>query len=654
MSSSLSQAFDVTRAEIVARMQQRIELGERTKLRKAELDELISILVSTLIEMNNRGSDTKEAIDQLCAAEQAMLETAYPANSINSVYFPRYTKAIKSAIEAGRIKLTGKNSYSRPWAKRNPKPGESSRGTEQRHYALDGLSYPVELQSSLRAVTTANANTRQDNRISVDLEAYLEQIQVLLASNDSLDLIIAIAAVTGRRHTEVVSLGQLSPEVETLPQLIPQAHPFMLRFKGHQKSDKGTYDILALVPAEDVLLAVEKLRDCPEVAELAGISSDDPRMEALNARVNRRVVACLGDVLQPPLGFSQISIHRCRAVYIIIALHYFCPANMAEQRMAQHLLGHVLLDDEAMGNASVTGHYYQYFLTRDGKPLTARGVKLAASGPVPLPPDEIDEPVLASPASPPNPMKKTTPTKTTSPVEPNSSEPEPHDQQPYTAATLSSLAATISTQAQTIQGQAQTIDRLSKASPLADPSDEARMSRLEAENTALQDMIATLKEIADDPNQLSAAQRFFSFDFALPFTSEDPENESPIATSPSPANGREAAPAKQNTSGPPAKKPSKKPSQAYLRGQRMIDLAQQWAEAHPEKSVKMSTSLLKGVGIGTASTKEIYADFGDVIEVFNASLGEDSIISHNRGRAEEFLEFATQKLVDEGIYSPRS
>ncbi|OKH42910.1 protelomerase family protein, partial [Phormidium tenue] len=327
--ASLSQTFDTARTEIVAAMEQRIEKGDRTKLTKKELEELITILVTKLMEMNALGTDTKAALDRLCAAEQELLERAYPRSSINSVYFPRYTKAIKAAIEAGRITLNGKNSYPRRWTKRNPLPGEPSSGSEARHYALDGFTYPIEMQALLRAATTQNANARQDDRQPVDLDAYMGKINVLLASNDPIDLIIAIAAVTGRRHTEVVSLGHLHPHGGEMAKLIPQGHPYLLRFTGQQKAAKAAYDLLTLVPAQNVLLAVETLRVMADIHDLDGVASDDPRMEALNARVNRRVVKVLGEVLPTPKGFTNISIHRCRAVYVPIALHFFCPPNIA-------------------------------------------------------------------------------------------------------------------------------------------------------------------------------------------------------------------------------------------------------------------------------------------------------------------------------------
>ncbi|WOD39827.1 protelomerase family protein [Nodosilinea sp. E11] len=648
MAPVLSHSFDSTRAEIVAAMEQRIEKGDRTKLTRKELEELIAILVARLVDLNQRDADTKGEIETLCAAEQTLLEQAFSRNSINSVYFPRYTTAIKAAIAEGRIQLTSKNSYPRPWFKRNPPPGESSQGVDRRHYALDGFTYPIEVQSQLRAATTKNANARQDDRQPVDLDAYLSKINLLLASNDPIDLIIAIAAVTGRRHTEVVSLGQLQPHVADTAQLIPQEHPYLLRFTGQQKAAKPAYDLLTLVPAQDVLLAIKKLRATADIHDLDGVASDDPRMEALNARVNRRVVKVLDGVLPTPKGFTNISIHRCRAVYVPIALHYFCPANMAEQRLAQHLLGHVLLDDTASGNASVTGHYYQYYLTRQGKPLTARGVKLAASGPIPLPPDELDAPV-AQPFTETQGdliVADTLPSKTMTTPSPqvNGS----RDSDPVWA-TISTQAATISTQAQTISAQAATIDRLARSGGGGQGND-AELKALKVDHERLLAMLDELKAIAADPNQLQAAQRFFAFDFDLEVEVEvdaptgdavEPPAEAPSVPSPTLLAAADLSDKAQNT----------KP---YQRGVRLLEIAQQWAQEHPEMTVKFSGALLKAVGVHAAAIKAITTDLEDEIEMFNKSLGNASLKTHNKGKTESFLAFAKAKLQSEGLYYPRS
>ncbi|TVQ11444.1 MAG: hypothetical protein EA368_05505 [Leptolyngbya sp. DLM2.Bin27] len=650
MAPALSPSFDMTRAEIVAAMEQRIEKGDRTKLTRRELDQLIAILVARLVDLNQGDADTKSQIDPLCAAEQALLEQAFSQNSINSVYFPRYTTAIKAAIAAGHIQLTGKNSYPRPWFKRQPQPGEPSQGVDRRHYALDGFTYPIEVQTQLRAATTQNANARQDDRQPVDLDAYMGKIKFLLASSDPIDLIIAIAAVTGRRHTEVVSLGQLKPCAADMAQLIPQDHPYLLRFTGQQKTAKPAYDLLTLVPAQDVLRAIEKLRATAEIHDLAGVASDDPRMEALNARVNRRVIKLLGEVLPTPQGFTNISIHRCRAVYVPIALHYFCPANMAEQRLAQHLLGHVLLDDTTTGNASVTGHYYQYYLTRHGQPLTARGVKLAASGPVPLPPDELDTSELAPPSTDPQGALTMADMLSAKPPPPPS---ESRAGDPVWT-TIASQAATISTQAQTISAQAATIDRLARSGGGA--GDDAEFKTLKGEHARLLAMLDELREIAADPNQLQAAQRFFAFDFDLKNEGEGKETEPPAA----PAASTPDRPADDDGGGHDdsggdddghSKAQNTKP---YQRGVRLLEIAQQWAQAHPQSTVKFSGALLKAVGVHAAAIKALTTDLHAEIEAFNKSLGEDSLKTHNKGRTEPFLAFARDQLQAEGLYQPRN
>jgi hypothetical protein len=492
------------------------------------------------------------------------------------------------------------------------------------------------VQAQLRAATTQNANARQDDRQPVDLYAYMGKINLLLASNDPIDLIIAIAAVTGRRHTEVVSLGQLQPQVGEMAQLIPQGHPYLLRFTGQQKAAKSAYDLLTLVPAQDVLLAVEKLRATADIHDLDGVASDDPRMEALNARVNRRVVKVLDPVLPTPKGFTNISIHRCRAVYVPIALHFFCPPNMAEQRLAQHLLGHVLLDDTTTGNASVTGHYYQYYLTRNGQPLTARGVKLAASGPIPLPPDELDAPVQQSSTENQGALivADSLPAKTT----PNPQVNGAREGDPVWA-TISSQAATISTQAQTISAQAATIDHLARSGG-GGQGDDSEFKALKAEHERLLAMLDELKAIADDPNQLQAAQRFFAFDFDHDRDGEGEGDPLPAASSP-------ARPAVVDHDKAQDTKP-------YQRGVRLLELARLWAQEHPDATVKFSGALLKAVGVHAAAIKAITTDLGEEIEAFNKSLGVDSLKTHNKGRTEPFLHFAAEKLQSEGLYNPRS
>ena len=80
-------------------------------------------------------------------------------------------------------------------------------------------------------------------------------------------------------------------------------------------------------------------------------------------------------------GFKSVSIHRLRALYGAIAIHYFCANNQHLHRFLQNHLGHVLTKEVGVGNSRATDHYFHYFLVKeDGSPITARGVKLMAAG----------------------------------------------------------------------------------------------------------------------------------------------------------------------------------------------------------------------------------------------------------------------------------
>ncbi len=226
------------------------------------------------------------------------------------------------------------------------------------------------------------------------------------------------------------------------------------------------------------------------------------------------------------------------------------------------------------------------------------------------------------------------------------------------AETVASLAATIATQALTVQEQALTIDRLSQR-PLTTLVDTAEVERLQGENSRLQalnqrllDKLEQLRAIALRQNQFQAAQLFFQFDFSLDDQDGQDDREGDEGDDRGALAGEETGPNEKGklAGSNPAGKPL---SLAVRRGQRLLELAQVWARDHPDNSVKMSTSLLKAVGIGTAPTKELYDQLGERIQAFNDSLSHDSIIAHNRGKTDSFIHFATQQLVNENLYNPR-
>lgn len=363
---SISKQFDLTREQIIKNFRSRIAHKKRNKLNREERETLTLLFLDRLIEMNSQGQDTQEQIEKLCLEEKNLLEEGFPQSSINSVYFPNYTRVLREAIASGKLQLNKQNSYPKHWVKRDG----SEQGTNQTHYALEYLTYDTATQNKLRAKTTVNNNKRQDSLKPIHLYAYIFELQKLLTSNFSDDLTIAIAGLTGRRHAEVVCVGEF--EITD--------HPYLIHFQGQQKKvDSIAYEILSLIPADQLIPVIQRYREIPEVKALAGLDDDDPKVEAFNTRINRRTQSLFGDSNLVPVldGFKTVSIHRLRGIYGTIAIHYFCPDQQHQHRFLQNYLGHVLNKDITAPNSRATDHYFHYYLVDEhGTPITTKGVKL--------------------------------------------------------------------------------------------------------------------------------------------------------------------------------------------------------------------------------------------------------------------------------------
>lgn len=396
--------FDLSREEIIARYRQRIEKGDRTKLSKQELEQLALNFVDRLRLLNSQAD-----IRALCEAEIALLEEGYPQATIAGNQLPLYRQLIKDAIKTGTLPLSNENSHVVAWTKRNTgEPGQT-----QEHFALDYLKYDQAIYQQIRGEGTAANNSRQDNLQPVPLQRYLDTAVELLASNDERQLAIALAALTGRRHTEVISKGQFQQT----------HHSYLLHFQGQQKKQTtqgdaaSAFDILTLIPATQVLEGIERFRTLPAIQQLEGIDSKDPRIRVLNTRIDREVKCLFQDSGIVPVlaGKKTVSIHRLRGVYGAIAIHFFCPPTKHEHRFLQHYLGHVLDQQQAAPNSIATSHYFHYRLVNEkGQPLEGQGVLLDAKGLPPLSEDEVQ----LEPAQPVTQEKSTTPLESVEPVPP--------------------------------------------------------------------------------------------------------------------------------------------------------------------------------------------------------------------------------------------
>jgi integrase len=354
----------LARRLIIDRYRQRIAAGERTRLTKTDLSELIGEFIDRLAI-----TKSKAKIQTICTAEIALLEEGYPQATIGKVYLPMYRKAIQTAMDDGLLPLTKNTSRQYTYTKRNS--GES--GISIDHLALDYLKYDTATYSQFAGISAERNNLKQDNLQPVNPEAFLAVAANLLQSDDPFDLAVGIAATTGRRFSEVVAKGTLTATNDL----------FWISFSGQlKKREKAdSYLTPCLMPAVIVLEAMERFRQHPRIAALADFSAVDLN-RSLADSVKRSVIRNFGDAGIVPVlpSESAVTVHNLRGIYGEICTHFFCPPDRAVSRFVQERLGHVISADELKrANSSATQHYFHYYLVdSNGNHLGSKGIKLSA------------------------------------------------------------------------------------------------------------------------------------------------------------------------------------------------------------------------------------------------------------------------------------
>ncbi len=361
--------MNMNRDKIISNYHNRLQRGDRQKLSTQERAWLVQAFIDRLQSLQS-----SEAIEQLCQDEIELLELGYGKGTNSTInYLSKYRTAIAQATEAGKLPMTDETSFIFKGRKQTGEPIQALQ-----HLAFDLMRYDNSVYLSNRKQTNIGNNERQDNPQPFNPDRYLEKAAQLLQSQEPETLAVGIVAVTGRRHTEVAISGRFSPT----------RHSYLLTFDGQlKKADPIAYTILTLLPAQQVLEAIDRFRGFPQVQALAGLTSTDREVAAFRARVNTRVKHHFQDTQILPLlpGFQSVSVHRLRAAYARVAIHYWLPGQgVNEQRWLQFYLGHVAPGDmRDAANSNSASHYFGYCLVSDtGKPITVTGIKLMAN---PLP-----------------------------------------------------------------------------------------------------------------------------------------------------------------------------------------------------------------------------------------------------------------------------
>lgn len=376
------------REDIITRYRDHIATGERTKLTQEDLHRLIETFLEQLQSLT-----TEDEIKALCRAEIALLEEGYPKATIGKVYLPMFRKAIRAAMGDGKLPMTEATSRQYAYTKRESgEPGEA-----HDHRALDFLKYDNVTYSAIAGKSAERNNEKQDNLKPVNPEQYLAKAAELLQSEDPFELAVGIAATTGRRFSEVVDKGNI----------VATDQPYWVSFSGQlkKKSTADSYLTPCLIPAADVLVALERFRNHPRIVRVVGVSARDINRSLANS-VKRAVDRHFGTTGIIPVleGEASVTIHNLRGVYGEICVHFFCPPSRGVTRFVQERLGHVISKEELKrGNSSATQHYFHYYLIDgNGKHIGSRGVKLTdgESLPTSIEPNSESQPETVPEASP--------------------------------------------------------------------------------------------------------------------------------------------------------------------------------------------------------------------------------------------------------------
>jgi Telomere resolvase len=347
-----------TRSDIIQTYRDRIQSGDRLRLSKADLEILMEGFVESLST-----AKTRDEIQKLCEAEIELLEEGYPQASV-AKYLTRYRKTIMASIDHSILVLTEANSHR--FIHQQRFTGLKEERLE--HWALTYLKYTSEIYESIDKRSQLTNRGKQLNLRLVPVERYLILLRVFLSKKGQFEarwLAIAVAGLTGRRFAEVMAKGTFSLT----------KHPYLLRFEGQLKSrqEHGQgYDIVTLFPAAEVLEALQRLRQLPEVMVMASLEGDQlsEALNVFNQKLNTICRKAFSQVVPPLEGKRGVTAHNLRSLYGAIAVYFFCPPLQHEYAFVQHFLGHVM-------DSPATGHYFRFALCDDQQnPIRDKGVLL--------------------------------------------------------------------------------------------------------------------------------------------------------------------------------------------------------------------------------------------------------------------------------------
>ena len=199
---------------------------------------------------------------------------------------------------------------------------------------LDGLKLTPVDHDALKQAAAVKLRSAGMNLPEVNGDQIIRDARELLASADPCEVLVGLAALTGRRTAELVVTGRFRPPEDPSHRTNER---FWASFSGQLKVREGepepVYDIPLLVERSQVLAALAVVR-----AAFPGLA-----VAEVNGKVGKPVSRMMGE-LAAHIG----TIHRFRRFYALACYRYFNQNGCSLPVLATQYLGHKDVDQSIL------------------------------------------------------------------------------------------------------------------------------------------------------------------------------------------------------------------------------------------------------------------------------------------------------------------
>jgi hypothetical protein len=324
---------------------------------KQWLAERLAVLLPRLAVL---GKDQEEEIKLLCEDEIAAWRSRPTMKSLRSLNTPMIDT--RNAIKE-QLALTQDNSWI------NPRTGE------QEHLGLRYMNFSQQEWAAMHALTEKGRQQRlEGQQLLDDPDAIVQRAASLLQSQRWEDITVGLAAVTGRRLTELLKTAVFHP-----------MSPYTVQFEGQLKQKAellAPYEIPTLLPADLVIEASLKLRSTLDCSQLSNTEVERRYGPIARQAADRH----FGGLVPKRTGREDnLFVHLFRGVYGTIAIYHFCPSVIHDLTYRATIDGHYWLDraenPQMKLNYQSTLHYDDYRVgDGQGNVVNRKGIRLGEPG----------------------------------------------------------------------------------------------------------------------------------------------------------------------------------------------------------------------------------------------------------------------------------